>query len=219
MCFSWKTHENIGGSLNSVQYNSDIWIFKGIPNVAFVNKCFGKKAPLKLVFIACWGAEALRSSETAAKGAPSTGGAVSHPSSEQGRQGKRVSGAHPLTGLIVRQQHGDRVNSGIHQESPASEGSKAQGSMQAHHWDVSGQNQDLTAHLRQTYLQQSSQGENHKCNKTDATFNDSGQCFKWAGACISNGINNNLLLSAFIIQFSVSERYRLDWVYGKEFHR
>lgn len=184
MCFSWKTHENIGGSLSSVQYNSDIWIFKIIPNVAFVNKCFGKKGTSETGFyclLSCLLGS--RSTEDAHRGAvrqqprvlPAHMGQGHSPALNRAGKARMVRGAHPLTGLIVRQQHGDWVNSGIHLESPASKGSKAQGSMQAHHWDGSGQKQDLRAHLRQSYLKQSSQGENHKCNKTDATFNDSGQ--------------------------------------------
>lgn len=223
MCFSSKTHENIGGSVNCVQYNSDIWIFNGIPNVAFVNKRFWKKGTSGIGFyylLSCLLGS--RRTKDAHWGQVRQQPRV-FPA--QGSRARTVRGAGPLTVLIIRQEHGDRASLRFTSEiQPASEGNKAQGRVQARQWDGSSQNQDWRACLRQSHLQQGSQGENHKCKKPDATFNNSGHCFKWTGACISNGISSNLLLSAFIIQFSVSERYkteryRTDGFYGQAFYR
>lgn len=234
MCFSWKTHENIGGSLNSVQYNSDIWIFKGISMWHLSINVFEKKAPLELFFY-CLLSCLLRGRKTEdshwgevreqPRVLPAQVGQCRSPALSKGSRARLGRGAGPLTVLIIRQKHGDRASLGFTwQVQPASEGSKAQGRVQACQRDGSSQKQNLRACLRQSYLQQGSQGENHKCNKTDATSSNTGHCFKWVGACLSNGITSNLLPSAFIIQLSVPERYRTeryitDWFYGKEFHR
>lgn len=121
MCFSWKTHENIGGSLNSVQYNSAIWIFMGIPNVAFVNKCFWKKGTSGTGFycLLSW-LLGSRRTEDAHRGVVRQQPRVFQalPSTEQEGRARMVRGAHPLTMLIIRQKHGNRVKSGIHKVQP-----------------------------------------------------------------------------------------------------
>lgn len=160
-----------------------------------------------------WG-WSLGSGKTAAKGVPSIGRAMALPSTVQGGQGKdgeRSPSPDSAQHGSIRQKHGNRVSLGFTEKvQQASEGSKAQDRLQAHQWNGSGQKQDSRACLKQSYLQQDSQGENHKCNKTDATFNNTGHCSKWVGAWTSNGITSNLLPSAFIIQFSVSERYKTE---------
>lgn len=141
MCFSWKTHENIGGSLNSVQYNSDISIFTGIPNVAFVNKRFGKKGASRTGFY-CMFSCPLGSRRTAdahwgvVRQQPRVFQAqveqCHSPALPQNGEG-RARRARPLIVRIIRQKHGNSVSLGFTEEvQPASEGSTAQGRVQAH---------------------------------------------------------------------------------------
>lgn len=71
--------------------------------------------------------------------------------------------------------------SGIHRGSPASKwGQHGTGQGADTSGDGSSQKQDSRACLRQSYLQQGSQGESHKYSKTDATVSNTGHCFKWA---------------------------------------
>lgn len=166
MCFSWKTHENVGGFVNCVQYSIDMWIFKGIPNVAFVNK-FLKKPHLWNCFLLPAVLSGSRKSRAAHRGearwhprvAPVQAGQCPSLAPSRGSRAGLVTETDLLTVLIVRQMHADKAGLGFTWEvQPASEGSKAQGRAQACLWGGSSQKQDWRAGQRQRYLQQGSQG-------------------------------------------------------------
>lgn len=183
---------------------------------------FEKKAPLELVFITCcpvyWGAEGLR--VLTEDRWDSSQGCSLHRGAGQGRWEGQVpwqcwsSDKSMVTGQVCDspRKSSQQVRATRHRAGcrHASEMAPAKTRTGERVWG-------------RATCSKAPKGRTTNAKK-DATFNNSGHCFKWTGACISNGISSNLLLSAFIIQFSVSERYkteryRTDWFYGQAFYR
>lgn len=187
---------------------------------------FEKNPPMELVFISwCsvlgeqkdWGCS-LSSGKTVSQGCSQCRRGSVTPQNWNGGQGKNGERGTSPDSADCQTRAWWYGKSGIHLQSPASKGGQ-QGTSVRWLQPKTGLESVSEAELPVAKFP----GDNHKCNRRDATFNNTRHYFKWTGVFISNGITSNLLPSAFLIQISVSKRYRTerywtDWVYGREFH-